>query len=187
LSVLAVQSEVKICSRCSREKSLIDFREVPSRKDGYDCWCRECRIEYCQSWNASHREKQIQMKRAAYRDSSTGVRDRLLSSASLWKKENRDYVNQKQRERHALLKRAMDPESLAYAEKVLIHDPCAYCGATPGIATKDHIVPVSKGGETSWENLTASCQTCNLMKSDLDLLPALLKIQGRLATNRKGA
>ncbi len=45
---------------------------------------------------------------------------------------------------------------------------CQYCGATPGRAylTLDHIVPRSKGGAPTWDNLVAACRTCNLRKGD---------------------
>lgn len=40
---------------------------------------------------------------------------------------------------------------------------CAYCGvdASKRELVVDHIVPVSKGGPTTLQNLTAACQPCN--------------------------
>lgn len=45
---------------------------------------------------------------------------------------------------------------------------CQYCGrAAPEYPLHvDHIVPWSKGGETSIENLVTSCRECNLGKSN---------------------
>lgn len=45
---------------------------------------------------------------------------------------------------------------------------CQYCGDTPGrgVLTLDHIVPRSKGGQTSWENVVAACRACNMRKGD---------------------
>lgn len=40
---------------------------------------------------------------------------------------------------------------------------CQYCGAK-GDMTFDHVVPRSKGGRTTWENVVASCGPCNLRK-----------------------
>lgn len=42
---------------------------------------------------------------------------------------------------------------------------CVYCGATDNLQL-DHIVPFSKGGATSLENLQLLCQKCNLEKSN---------------------
>ncbi|MEO0566809.1 MAG: HNH endonuclease [Pseudomonadota bacterium] len=40
---------------------------------------------------------------------------------------------------------------------------CQYCGSK-GDLTFDHVVPRSKGGITSWENVVAACGACNLKK-----------------------
>jgi 5-methylcytosine-specific restriction endonuclease McrA len=41
---------------------------------------------------------------------------------------------------------------------------CAYC-AKPA-ATIDHVIPRSRGGQDSWENLVACCLRCNNIKGD---------------------
>ena len=42
---------------------------------------------------------------------------------------------------------------------------CQYCGST-GRLTLDHVVPRSRGGDSVWENVVASCAPCNLRKGD---------------------
>ncbi len=43
---------------------------------------------------------------------------------------------------------------------------CLYCGDTfsRGELTRDHIVPVSRGGRHSWENSATACRSCNHRK-----------------------
>lgn len=41
---------------------------------------------------------------------------------------------------------------------------CGYCNAVAG--TVDHILPRSRGGVDSWENLVACCLRCNNVKGD---------------------
>lgn len=43
---------------------------------------------------------------------------------------------------------------------------CQYCGSRSNL-TVDHVVPRSKGGNSSWENIVASCAPCNRRKGDL--------------------
>jgi hypothetical protein len=45
---------------------------------------------------------------------------------------------------------------------------CCYCGdsVTPTTATLDHVIPQSKGGLGTTENLKTACITCNSIKSD---------------------
>jgi 5-methylcytosine-specific restriction endonuclease McrA len=47
---------------------------------------------------------------------------------------------------------------------------CVYCGDDhKKTLTLDHVIPQSKGGKDSWENLVTACKKCNLQKSDLTL------------------
>ena len=53
------------------------------------------------------------------------------------------------------------------------HWTCAYCGRsvskTPAcealLATVDHILPVSRGGPSSWTNLVSACNECNIRQA----------------------
>lgn len=40
---------------------------------------------------------------------------------------------------------------------------CQYCGSGEDL-TFDHIIPRSKGGRTTWENIVTACSPCNLAK-----------------------
>ena len=42
---------------------------------------------------------------------------------------------------------------------------CQYCGS-PEDLTFDHLVPRSKGGLTTWENVVTACSPCNLRKAN---------------------
>lgn len=45
-------------------------------------------------------------------------------------------------------------------------ETCQYCGAQPGRLhlTVDHVLPRSRGGLTTWENVVAACRECNHRK-----------------------
>jgi 5-methylcytosine-specific restriction endonuclease McrA len=45
---------------------------------------------------------------------------------------------------------------------------CAYCGVRfqEKNLTKDHIIPVSRGGQNTWTNLVTACTRCNGKKDD---------------------
>jgi len=45
---------------------------------------------------------------------------------------------------------------------------CQYCGVRCAIdrLTYDHVVPRSRGGKTTWENIVSACDTCNARKSN---------------------
>jgi 5-methylcytosine-specific restriction endonuclease McrA len=43
---------------------------------------------------------------------------------------------------------------------------CVYCGTSGGRLTLDHVIPRSRGGESSWENVVTSCASCNHKKGN---------------------
>ena len=45
---------------------------------------------------------------------------------------------------------------------------CQYCGdeLTTKTATMDHVLPISKGGKTNFENIVAACPKCNAGKGN---------------------
>ncbi|GAB7193627.1 HNH endonuclease [Kineococcus sp. NUM-3379] len=56
--------------------------------------------------------------------------------------------------------------ALASRRAVLERDrhTCVYCGARA--RTVDHLLPRSRGGPDTWENLAACCEACNTAKAD---------------------
>lgn len=42
---------------------------------------------------------------------------------------------------------------------------CQYCGTERDL-TLDHVIPRSKGGKSSWNNLVTACKRCNASKGD---------------------
>ena len=52
---------------------------------------------------------------------------------------------------------------------------CQYCHrAAENI---DHVLPRSRGGEHSWDNVVASCRSCNARKEDRTLAEAGLRLR----------
>jgi hypothetical protein len=44
---------------------------------------------------------------------------------------------------------------------------CQYCGCENlGLLTLDHVLPQSRGGKNTWENLVCACRDCNLKKGN---------------------
>ena len=51
---------------------------------------------------------------------------------------------------------------------ILLRDEetCQYCGKHSRDLTLDHVMPRSRGGQSTWENLVASCKHCNGKKGN---------------------
>ncbi len=44
---------------------------------------------------------------------------------------------------------------------------CVYCGTRTGPLTCDHVLPVSRGGSSTLDNLVTACLACNLAKATM--------------------
>jgi hypothetical protein len=57
----------------------------------------------------------------------------------------------------------------SYPTRALIYKrddhECQYCGSKKDL-TIDHVIPRSRGGQDTWENLVACCTKCNLKKGN---------------------
>ena len=55
---------------------------------------------------------------------------------------------------------------------------CQYCGTTKEL-TLDHVVPKSKGGKSTWNNLVTACKPCNARKGDFSLDQIDMKLKNQ--------
>lgn len=53
---------------------------------------------------------------------------------------------------------------------------CQYCGNTKQL-TLDHVIPRSKGGKHTWNNVVTACKACNNHKGDRTLQQAGMKLR----------
>jgi len=56
---------------------------------------------------------------------------------------------------------------------------CQYCGRSLPSAelTLDHVLPRCRGGKTTWENVVASCKSCNHRKGDRTPVEARMRLR----------
>lgn len=62
--------------------------------------------------------------------------------------------------------------------EVFIRDDytCQYCGMQTRDLTLDHVIPRSKGGPHTWDNLVSACRQCNHRKGGKTLAEAKLRL-----------
>ena len=65
-------------------------------------------------------------------------------------------------------------------KNILLRDrnTCQYCGCVlpSGELTLDHVIPRSRGGSSTWENLVACCHPCNRRKGNQFPMEAGMKL-----------
>ena len=60
---------------------------------------------------------------------------------------------------------------------------CQYCGARDDL-TFDHLMPRSRGGQTTWDNVVAACSPCNLRKGSRACRGAHVSVADALTSRR---
>lgn len=63
-------------------------------------------------------------------------------------------------------------------QNIIVRDnnTCQYCGRSDCKMTIDHVIPRSKGGKFSWENLVTACPSCNQKKGDRSLFDSNMRL-----------
>ena len=56
---------------------------------------------------------------------------------------------------------------------------CQYCGKKSSSLTIDHVIPRSRGGSDTWENLVGACVRCNNRKGNQTPAEAEMKLQNK--------
>ena len=79
---------------------------------------------------------------------------------------------------HGLVKRPRPVVKLTRRE-VFLRDnfTCQYCGIQTRDLTLDHVMPKSRGGGHSWENLVSACRSCNHRKGGKTLAEARMGLR----------
>jgi len=127
-------------------------REV-KRKHGND---------YVTKWRKNHPERVRAWRRARYYRRKTEGTLRRYPNPDL----DRARWNRNKNRRRGVL------STLTHIEWIAIlrawDGKCAYCQMRAG-TTQDHVIPVSKGGTHTLDNVVPACPSCNASKKDLDL------------------
>ena len=144
-------------------------------------WC-ENHPGYAKKWESEHkeqrkkdwkkyREEHKEYRNKCWREWASENKEKVLENHRKWMKtENGKAHDQRgQIKRRAKIKEIVNTlttkEWLDILEKY--NYECVYCGVEfdcENLPTKDHIIPISKGGNNTKENIVPACQSCNSKK-----------------------
>jgi 5-methylcytosine-specific restriction endonuclease McrA len=73
--------------------------------------------------------------------------------------------------------------------EILIRDrhTCQYCGHRGNDLTIDHVIPRSRGGLHTWDNVVAACRPCNHRKGGKSIVEARMSLRNQPLEPRAGA
>jgi 5-methylcytosine-specific restriction endonuclease McrA len=156
-----LESGFKICRTCEQVLSLDNFYKAIGRRDGYGCYCKVCESKRHSAKYALNPEK--------YREINRKKGQGRKEYFSNYQRVNKEAHVLRQTRRH--VKKVGNGGSHTLGEWVWIkfvqNNTCLMCGRSePEIKlTKDHIVPISKGGTDNIGNIQGLCHSCNCSKN----------------------
>jgi hypothetical protein len=168
---------LKRCWKCGRWLPADRFCLDATRGDGRDPRCDQCRQTGTGPTNYTRRKKaQIGLHWCAScenwvpLDQVSNSKCRSCINATDRARYQTDERYRRERQQHAhSRKRSVDPIPPQGQDLLLDYfdGQCAYCGKAA--TTWDHIVPVSKGGQTVPWNIVPACVSCNSSKKTSDV------------------
>lgn len=171
---------MKQCGKCGIVKQDSDFHARRNRRDGNGLyhWCKECWGKYNREYYHAHKYEETKERHRRWFSENPGKakeyrskqylenKERELELAKEWRKANPEKVAGYSRQ-YARMKRANGGDFTDQEWQNLLTEysgMCAACGSTDTIEA-DHIVPLSKGGKNTRENIQPLCRSCNRHKA----------------------
>lgn len=164
------QPQFKICSQCGLKKAASEYHKRKKSPDGLQLKCKACFRLY----QRENRKRIREVKRAYYEEKHATI----YAYSKAWRRANPDKVAEFNR---AYRDRNPGIVSKVYANKQAKHygvdgeltkedvdnlfntyPYCLACGADE--RTVDHVIPLSKGGPNTFDNLQTLCLSCNSKK-----------------------
>jgi len=168
----------RTCSQCEKRLPINEFHKDKNASGGRRAKCKKCRISNVKTWYSDNRERQ-----------STREKNRRQANPEKYaEKEALRY--EKDKDKRLLL--ATEHSHLRKARKKKVRTErgisklslkkkfgtkCYYCGIemdfstgsgrkfNRSMATIEHLIPLAKGGEHTFENTVLACRHCNISKN----------------------
>ncbi len=185
----------KTCKRCRVWKLFEEFYKNRSRADGLNEYCKPCWSVLSNESRQRHLEARRKKAREWARETYPEKREERLQRARdwyaksggvdwhrQWRADNPDRVRALRKARyladpqkrlaeskHRLAMRRGAEGSHTQAEWEALCDACGgvclACGEAKPL-TRDHVIPLTKGGGDGIDNIQPLCMTCNARKND---------------------
>lgn len=178
-------------------QTLDNFYKDSRTKDGYKSRCKHCTNEYSKLYRSVFREKLAENQREYYkkhgeiqRNASNrwkqNNKDKTKKLYKIWAEKNSEYLKQKIKKYYDLnpmksKERGRISRSKSFGFKKTFNEcdfkakleqqnfKCFYCGKHIDYTncTRDHYIPLIKGGSDTIENIVACCKSCNSKKRNM--------------------
>jgi 5-methylcytosine-specific restriction endonuclease McrA len=184
---------MKVCKACGESKAFTEFGKEPRVADGLQARCRLCKNKSGKIWASQNKDK-LNLMQNNYRKANP---EKMAIYQQRYKATKREYTKQWYQENkekyrgYVRARRAKIRENdfVKYSEWEVIAEygsKCHLCNMEIDMLASratgssgweeslhiDHVMPISKGGADSLENVRPAHGLCNLMKgaSEIDFI-----------------
>ena len=152
------------CKKCRRP-----LHAAAEHRRRTDPTHREAAYEAARRWSQAHPEYERARSQRRWRTEPV-YRARVKAAKARWAVEHPEYYRTAAKLRRAKLRGVvceLTPEQ--WTAVLNAHgNACVYCGDSHKL-TMDHLVPISRGGNHTIDNVVPSCKSCNSSKHDRTL------------------
>lgn len=168
----------RTCSECEQRLPIKDFHKDKNATDGYRSKCKKCRIKLVKKWYLNNRQRQANREKIR----------RQSNKEKYTEKEALRYIKDREKRialatEHSHLRKARRKKTKIergiskLALKKKFGTKCYYCGKemdfsvgkdrkfNRDMATIEHLIPLARGGEHTFENTVLACRHCNISKN----------------------
>jgi 5-methylcytosine-specific restriction endonuclease McrA len=166
------------CIVCASVYPLEQYDKDQNAALGRRARCKPCRGQQMKDWYAANRERQAQRQSDRFKSNREAIREQDLKRYY----KHRDkrialVIDASHRRRAAKSAVESDRGITVMALRKRDGDACCYCSQTmtfergngrtfvPLKATIEHVLPLSRGGSHTWENVALACWQCNVYKN----------------------
>jgi hypothetical protein len=168
----------RTCSQCNQRLPISEFHKDKNATDGYRSKCKKCRISNVQSWYSDNRERQSTREKIRRRSNPEKYAEKEALRYEKDKDKRLLLATEHSHLRKARKKKVRTERGISKLSlKKIFGTKCYYCGIemdfstgsgrkfNRSMATIEHLIPLAKGGEHTFENTVLACRHCNISKN----------------------
>lgn len=155
---------MKQCCDCKQIKDLSLFSKASRRSDGYQTACKTCAAARRKERYEAKKDEERAQNREWHVKNRPWLSDERRAYMRQWKSDNADRVSVWTNNRRAAVRSLGTIDPNAWVELCREYgNKCLKCGCINQLSM-DHVVPISKGGTNTIDNVQPLCLPCNMKK-----------------------